>query len=268
MPKVLLGCLLLAMPTIARAADPWMPTTPWSLNIGPAECTMTRAFASGSNRLSVSLVRGVLGQNRILVAMPPALHDQIGGRGTISVPGTPPANIQIVQGLTSGSAWVIGASIDRATLAPFLSARDLTISGGKTSLTVALGGAPDVVDAVQKCVDDRLRAWKIDPAEANNDVHPDPDAPKPGPSTWLTNEDYPQEALRARQQGTVFMIFRVETDGNIKDCRVIQSSGSDALDTAACAMIRTRGKYRPLVDHNGKPAVTWQSLRFRWTLPR
>jgi hypothetical protein len=53
-------------------------------------------------------------------------------------------------------------------------------------LSVALGGAPAVAAAVGKCVEDHLRAWKIDPAEVNNIVHPDPKVAKPAAHTWLT----------------------------------------------------------------------------------
>lgn len=267
MRKLLLGCMLLAVPAIARAADPWTPTGPWMFEIGTTECAMTRAFASGSSHLSVSLVRGVLGQSRIIVAMPPALHDQMGGQAAISAPGLPVTSSRVMQGVMSDGARLIDAPLDGAALDPLLSARELKIEGGKTLLTVPLDGGPAVAAAVGKCIDDHLRAWKIDPAEANNVVHPDPRVPKPAARTWITNDDYPREALRARQQGIVFMVFRIETDGSIKDCRMIQSAGSDALDTAACSMIRKRGRFIPMLDRDGHPAVSWMSTRFRWLLP-
>jgi TonB family protein len=260
--------MLLAAPAMAHAADPWTPTSPWTLEISPTECSMKREFASGSSHLSLSLVRGVLGQHRILITMPPALHDQIGGKAAISAPGLPSATDGVVQGLTSAGAWLIAAPIDRASFGQLLLTRELTIDGDRTSLAIALGGAPNVAEAVGKCVEDHLRAWKIDPAEVDNDLHPDPNSPKPAAASWITNDDYPRAALRARQQGEVFMIWRVETDGHIKDCRVIQSSGSDALDVAACDIVRKRGRYRPMLDRDGHPAVMWTSTRFRWTLPR
>jgi protein TonB len=63
------------------------------------------------------------------------------------------------------------------------------------------------------------------------------------------------------------MVFRIETNGSIKDCRVIQSSGSKVLDVTACEIIRKRGRFTPMLDRDGQPAVTWMSTRFNWVLP-
>jgi TonB family protein len=269
MRKLMLGYILLAMPAVAQAADPWTPKTPWTLQVEPSKCTMARTFGSGSSQLSLGFVRRIIGMGQILVTIPPTLPDHLASDLTISAPGFPPAKKRIVaNGQTADGAKLISIAVDRSELAAFLSAREMTIDAGTTVLTITLNGAANVADVVAKCAGDRLRDLKIDPAEVDNDTHPGTDAPVPPQAqAWITPYDYPPEALRANQQGKVFMIWRVETDGTVKDCRVIGSSGSAALDTTSCNLIRKRARYSPFLDRDGHPAVTWQSAEFRWLLP-
>jgi TonB family protein len=269
MRKVLLGGMLLAMPAVAQSADSWTPTTPWTLQTEPSKCTMARTFALGSNHLSLGFVRPVIGSGQILVTIPPALSNQLAYNVTISVPGLPPANARIMaNGQTADGAKLISITVDRPELGLLLSSREMTIDAGTISLTIDLNGASNVADAVTKCSDDRLREWKVDPAEVNNEVYPSPDVPLPPQAqAWITVYDYPPQAIRAGQQGKVSMIWRVETDGSVKDCRVIGSSGSSVLDTTSCNLMRKRARYRPFFDRDGHPAVTWQSAEFRWLLP-
>jgi hypothetical protein len=124
MRKTFLGGILFAMPVMAHAADPWTPSGPWTLEIGTTDCAMTRAFASGPSHLSVSLVRGVLGQSRIVVAIPPGLYDQMGGQAAISAPGIPVTRSRVIQGLTSDGARLIGTPLDATVLDQLLAARE------------------------------------------------------------------------------------------------------------------------------------------------
>jgi protein TonB len=53
----------------------------------------------------------------------------------------------------------------------------------------------------------------------------------------------------------------------VADCSITQSSGSTALDTATCNIIRRRARYTPAKDQAGNPIAGTDSARIRWELP-
>jgi TonB family protein len=259
---------LLSASAIAQApVEPWKAVSKWNLNIGNAKCTIGRTFGSGSRELSLGFNAEMIGGTQILIVMPAIMYGRLASRVTVSAPGVPPIEAEFTTlGQTGPSTRLIAITIDRAVIGAFLSAKQISIASGGTSFTVEQDGSPAVVSAIDKCQTDLLRAWKIDPAEVRNDVHQVDGPPSPR-SSWITSNDYPQAAWAAREQGEVMIVWRVETNGRVEDCRVVQSSGSKSLDSTSCNIIRDRAQFRPYLDRDGHPAVAWKSLRFRWALP-
>jgi protein TonB len=87
------------------------------------------------------------------------------------------------------------------------------------------------------------------------------------PQTWLTNDDYPREALRAGQQGTVAFRLDVGADGNLVACIVTVSSGYPILDNATCEIMTRRARFKPARDSKGVAIPFSWSSRFTWELP-
>lgn len=71
----------------------------------------------------------------------------------------------------------------------------------------------------------------------------------------LGNADYPEALGVDGVGGTVEVIFRVLTDGSVTDCRIVESSGSRALDDLTCGLIERRYVYEPSRDENGRPVT-------------
>jgi protein TonB len=100
------------------------------------------------------------------------------------------------------------------------------------------------------------------------------DAPAPlkqarpiSPADWVRDNDYPAEALKNHESGTVIFRLDVGTDGKVARCNVMTSSGSDLLDRHTCAIMIARGRFHPAEDSNGSPvAGTWNS-KFSWEAP-
>ena len=69
----------------------------------------------------------------------------------------------------------------------------------------------------------------------------------------LRDADYPRWAWEAGLGGTVTVIFAVEADGRVDDCRIVESSGSPDLDRYTCGLIEQRFRYRPSIDRRGRP---------------
>jgi protein TonB len=83
----------------------------------------------------------------------------------------------------------------------------------------------------------------------------------------ITDEDYPQSAIRNEEEGTTAVRLSIGTDGRVTGCDVTQSSGSSALDNTACSIFRRRARFTPAKDQAGNPISDTYTQRVRWVLP-
>ncbi|MCW3838032.1 energy transducer TonB [Sphingomonas canadensis] len=95
-----------------------------------------------------------------------------------------------------------------------------------------------------------------------------PATPRGQPGGWVTNDDYPPAARRAEQEGVTGFRLDVDAGGRVTNCTVTSSSGSAALDNAACSLLKRRAKFNPAEDTNGNKVPGSWSSRFRWQLER
>lgn len=102
------------------------------------------------------------------------------------------------------------------------------------------------------------------PAAAEDKSHPP--LPRGDPSLWFTNTDYPPEARRAKQQGRVEVEVIVDKGGSVKECRILTSSGSAALDAQTCELVRKRGRFDPATSKRGNPVYGVYTMSTRWVL--
>lgn len=94
-----------------------------------------------------------------------------------------------------------------------------------------------------------------------------PVSPAGNPQSWVTNEDYPAASLRTSESGTVGFRLYVDSTGAVPDCTVTASSGFERLDSATCALLKARARFRPARNVKGEPVDSTWSSRFRWELP-
>lgn len=95
--------------------------------------------------------------------------------------------------------------------------------------------------------------------------------PPPAPQTdWpplalFSPDDYPAAAMRGDDEGPVRYRLEIGPDGRVSTCAITASSGSTALDSATCRILRARARFRPARDGAGNPVpdaregeVTWR----------
>lgn len=85
---------------------------------------------------------------------------------------------------------------------------------------------------------------------------------------WTTNDDYPAEALKRRQQGTTGFSMTISALGKVTACRITQSSGSEELDRATCTMMAQKIRFKPARDAAGKQVEGEFASRLTWKLPK
>ncbi len=81
----------------------------------------------------------------------------------------------------------------------------------------------------------------------------------------LNPEDYPAEALRKKEEGSVRYRLSIGSAGEIRNCEVLKSSGSVSLDEGTCKLLRSRARFSPAKDEAGRQveghvenSVTWR----------
>lgn len=85
--------------------------------------------------------------------------------------------------------------------------------------------------------------------------------------TLLQDTDYPDEAIRRGEQGTVEFRLDVGVDGRVTGCTIVSSSGSAILDGTTCRIMSERLTFRPATGAGGKPVPGSFESRVSWRLP-
>ena len=113
--------------------------------------------------------------------------------------------------------------------------------------------------------------WALQPAPAADPAGTVPGTPPtprmPVPS-YIFFEDYPDAALRARQQGRVAVRLEVSAAGRVTSCTVTASSRSSVLDATTCRILRSRVRFDPARDAQGVAVAGTFSTFVDWALPR
>lgn len=100
----------------------------------------------------------------------------------------------------------------------------------------------------------------------------DPEAGSPARAkanlaSLFSDQDYPAEAIAAREEGTVGFKLEVSADGRVSACTISGSSGSAALDSTTCRLLTSRGRFTPARDSAGNPVPDEMAGRIVWKLP-
>lgn len=92
--------------------------------------------------------------------------------------------------------------------------------------------------------------------------------PKPigNPGEWFPADSYPEAAKVAAQEGRTDFSLEIDAKGHIMTCNIVNSSGSELLDTTTCSQLILNGRFEPARDAQGRAvAGRWESA-MRWRL--
>lgn len=83
----------------------------------------------------------------------------------------------------------------------------------------------------------------------------------------FSTDDYPMEAIRREEQGTVAYRLTISRRGRVTACEITSSSGSTALDSQTCRILTKRARFEPARNTDGERVAGNYSGRIRWELP-
>src|SRR5471030_1244317 len=76
---------------------------------------------------------------------------------------------------------------------------------------------------------------------------------------------YPPISVRLNESGTTLMEVHITTEGNVDDCKVVQSSSSERLDGAACDYVKRAWRWQPPTNQ-GTPTAVSTRVSVKWDL--
>lgn len=79
--------------------------------------------------------------------------------------------------------------------------------------------------------------------------------PTTNPGGWFSQSDWPHDLWLKEIEGSLVVELAVGATGKIDDCRIAQTSGYVAMDSAVCSGFLQRGKFEPALDERGKPVA-------------
>jgi protein TonB len=83
----------------------------------------------------------------------------------------------------------------------------------------------------------------------------------------LKTKDFPRSGANERDGRFIVVRYAVGTDGRVRNCRVVQSSGSAEADAITCNLIERRFRYRPAEDASGRPVADDTGWKQWWWRP-
>ncbi|NML06167.1 energy transducer TonB [Sphingomonas sp. G-3-2-10] len=261
-----------AMAQTASAPAVLKAATPWAIDYARDSCRAFRKYGTGADQVElvfITLPRSS-GATLVVVTSPekgPGPKRATFGWVRIGLqPGGESFNERYASAPVGESPRrLLYVLLDQAQLDQMIASNRIEIEGGKLDVVLEPGRTAAAFKALEPCHDDLLKSWEVDPEILRSAVNRA--VPTGTPQTWVTNADYPKEALQKREQGTATFRLTIGADGKVVGCTILHGSGSVVLDDTVCGLMRKRAKFTPARDAAGKPVPDMWISRFRWELP-
>ncbi|WP_039390288.1 energy transducer TonB [Novosphingobium sp. MBES04] len=153
-----------------------------------------------------------------------------------------------------------------AVLAPAL-ARDVTgmrLDFGTRQLELETGAFDKALAALNRCADNLLKTWGIDP-EINRLVVTPVKLRDNQAFVRKIQFQYPLNLARQNEIGLVSAVATVDDDGKATSCRVPQSLNDKRFDDLVCEELM-RTQYEPARLADGMPVVSYYSLTVHYSM--
>lgn len=86
-------------------------------------------------------------------------------------------------------------------------------------------------------------------------------------SGYISNADYPRDALRAGAEGTASVRLDISRRGRVTNCTIVRSSEHAALDAVTCAIATERFRFTPARNPAGQAVDGTYIQSISWRLP-
>jgi TonB family protein len=273
--RFLVASALLGAPAAANAAQPApaasfvpSPGGRWLIDWGQNQCSLVReAGGAPAAGVALQLVPGTETLDIVVVDESwKTFPVKDGEEVTVQLDTGAPVSSKVRRLRGNERLAIVAGNIDRAFLDLYAKAGSVTLKAyKKTIMQISLPGAGKAVEALQTCERDILKEWKVDTSALATLQRRA--RGKKSLISYVSDKDYPPEALAKGEQGTSVIRLTIEPDGKPSACGVVSSSGSRTLDLYTCAIFVRRVQYDPAIDANGQPVRSVLFTRLTWRIP-
>ncbi|MBC9033494.1 TonB family protein [Sphingomonas sp. JC676] len=263
----LLSMAGLGMPAAAQQADtaPLAPAGKWAVSSSDGGCLLSRSFGPGGTvSLAIRPLTGGSGTRLILVTQDLAKRERRGGATLVNATTGAKLSHDFETVLDADKTRrITQIRLKREELAPLDGAQAIAFRlEDQPAFELSVPGLDRARKTLDQCESLLMKSWGIEPGTIVK-----PPEPSVEPRTWVTNDDYPTEAMRRSDGGEVGFRLLVGTNGLVETCTVTQTSGSADLDHRACFLLTKRARFNPGLGTDGKPVKSIFASSFRFEIP-
>lgn len=257
---MMLSALLLA----AAPPSELLPTGKWLVEYAKSSCIVSRTFGEKPNAILFGMKPS---PNSDIVSLfliqSSAKAREVRGQADVRLSSGYVPDSASYWSSTSKGLRVTNITLPRATLEALAKGDSIAVKAGEwVEATLKPNGFDKALKALQDCESDLLTSWGFDKA-AQAKVAKRPQGSLVG---LFNGDDYPTEALQWGAGGSVGFRLRIEPDGTISECKVIESSNVPSLDRQTCAVVKKRARFSPAFGHDGKPIWSYTFGRTIWMI--
>lgn len=257
---------LLLSSALSAADLPKQPTGQWIVHFDDAQCVAQRDYGSKNHPLILLLKQPPLGGvMQVSIIEKGTVPEAAQLEGTFQFDSQPQQKVSILRFSPKGQGTRVAMmNLPIELFASGRNSKSLHLDYSAFHAGLALAQLPDLLDIMSSCVADLRKVWNVRESVTGQDsVREDA---KGDLRRLLSADDYPWDALRMGEGGSVKIGLLVDEQGKVADCSVIETSGVAILDAQSCAVVRERAKFTPAVGKDGKPAkdafvqkIVWQT---------
>lgn len=252
----------------AAAAEPAarQPTGNWKVDFADAQCVATRPYGSADEQLYLALKAPPIGEVMQIAVM--RKGDWSGASqvdSTIRTNGQPPLKTNMLMFTPKNIRLrVYLLNMPSANFSQVRAAKSLTIQSSGLNESFALSQMGPLLKIMDQCVADLRKVWNV--TDPTGEQSPLATRAQGSLAKIFRAEDYPATAVFGNQSGSVRFAALIDERGRVADCTIIGTSGVAALDVQTCSVVKERGKFKPALGADGKPAKDAAIRTATWRL--
>lgn len=271
--RFLAFAILVIASVAAPAAKPLQPTSKWHVDFGDSQCVASRDYGPVGSPLLLMIKRPPIGdviQIAVIRNGSFKYADQTAGQVVFDEHAPIKTNF-LEYGVAKLGQRILTLNLSMIELAPIRRASIIrirtrpenlkygqTVPKAQSDFIFRSTDMPKVLDLLEECAADLRTIWNVSVTlkeGAYGDIQ-----------RLFSRADYPYAAQRREQMGTARLILLIDEAGKVADCTVTETSGAASIDAQSCAVLRERGKFRPAIGLDGKPAKSAYSQSITWRL--
>jgi hypothetical protein len=254
---------------VAAAAIDVPPTAPagkWVVDFADAQCVASRDYGSGGEKLTLLLKPSPLGnvmQIGFARSGDKPIAEQVPARLRVD-DGKPISTNALIFGTENSARKVMHLiNLPWKDYAPLREANRVTFYlEGQPQASLQLTQMKELSKAIDACLQDLQEVWNVgETREARLRQAAKAETPL---KSIISPDDYPDTALSNSQGGLLKFVLLIDEKGAVADCTIDNTSGYASLDAQSCHIVKTRAKFSPAIDVQGKPAKSSQTGKIRW----